>query len=1076
MQGAARQPYHRMTLLGIILYTLGALLSIWVLRIDIAPTTLWLPLGIGLGVILRFGERALPGLALGSLASHLLVLGFDLGNGVNPTHIFVAALVSLVEVGILHGIFKAFVWLRTYRTSTGKLQRIVPLTLLYLVGALLFALINSAFLTFNGFSLEKSYHLLNTTLGNFVILLLIPPIIAVPKNAYPISYSSFKAYAIIIFTSITGALPLFPFFENITLQLYYAIASTLVVLISTSQNFRIYTIAQAIIILVTTSSLYASGFFIDASVVTNHLLLSASLILISYYINTKIDVSIATPPKLTAKIFSVEDETERQADEYRRLTEVLFIEVDKRAKAEKELVESKRLLAKAQEYSGIATWEYSVSTKRFRWISYNKNKPILNFDIEKETLNTFAKRLHPDDLYSLSKLNRTAAKTNKDFEIEVRITNDANTYNYYLLRGRNLIDNKKSARVVGLIMDITQRKKFEQQLLEKEQKYQALFDSNIDPVCAIYASNYQIKDVNPAFEKVYEYTRNEIIGKPYIQLSAEPNETKDAIAFGRRKGYYRITHRVHLKKSGVKFLIEANLMSYKVNGEDMLFIITHDITERKKAENLLAEREQKFRAYFDSDLIGMAEISISKDIINLNNKLVDILGYKSKNEATQYNWEEVTHVDDREAEGRLFNQVITHATDGYTLEKRFIAQGNRSVVCNVYVKSIKNTQGIISHLVVLVDDISERKRTEQEIQESKAQLSQAQAVAKLGSIRLQPSSNRIFLTNEAYEILGLKHRRPTLSINDLMKMILPGYSAKFGSFITSLEQGNPVSGDHEIALSSAQGEVKYLMVNFGLTLQSDNQVKEVLITLADITRIKMAEMALLEANALKDQLFSIIGHDLRSPISSINQLIDILHSHWAEWDEETTSSTLETLKSTSAETFKLLENLLEWAKSQRTESFKPVQVDLIPLIEDVVVLTKGSASSKGISIKRNLLPKAPVFVDVEMIKTVLRNLISNSIKFTATGGLITLDVKENSNTFLVSVTDNGMGIIKKDQPLLFDNASTITSLGTNNEKGTGLGLKLVKKFVDKNGGEIFVESEPGVGSKFSFTLPKINQL
>ncbi|MDX9768808.1 MAG: PAS domain S-box protein [Tenuifilaceae bacterium] len=1064
-----------MTLLGIILYSLGALLSIWVLRIDSTPSTLWLPLGIGLGMIIRYGERAIPGLALGSWASHLLVLGFNVDNGFNPTHIFAAALVALTEVAILYGISKAYTWFRTYRLSTGKLQRIVPLSLGYLVGGLLFALINSAFLTFNGFSLEKSYHLLNTTLGSFVILLLIPPLIIVPRAAYPISYNSYKVYAIIILTSIVGALPLFPFFENITLGLYYAIVSTLVVFISTSQNFRIYTIAQAIIILFTTTSLYASGFFADATIVTNHLLLSASLILISYYINIKIDVSVAAPKNQTAKTFSIGDEAERQTEEYRRLTEELFVEVDRRAKAEKELVESKRLLAEAQEYSGIATWEYSLSTKRFRWISYNKSKPILNFDIENETLNTFAKRLHPDDLYALSKLNRMAAKSSNDFEIEIRIKNDANTFDYYLLRGRKLMDQKKSVRVVGLIMNITERKKFEQQLLEKEQKYQALFDSNIDPVCVIYAGNYKIKEVNPAFEKVYEYSRSEIVGKSYIDLSAEPNETKDAIAFGRRKGYYRIPHRVHLKKSGQRFLIEANLMKYKVNGEDMLFIITHDITERKKAENLLAEREQKFRAYFDSDLIGMAEISISKEIQSLNNKLIDILGYPSIDELMRKSWEEITHPDDREVENRLFNGVITHSIPGYTLEKKLVAKNGSYIYCNVYIKSIKTTQGNISHMVALVDDISDRKRTEQEIKESRAQLRQSQAVAKLGSIRLQPGSSKISLSDEAYVILGYKHRKPSLVLNDITKMIMPGDTAKFISFIKVLEHGEPVSGDHEIALLCTQGEVKYLLINFGLSLNDNKQVKEILITLADITRIKKAEMALHEANALKDQLFSIIGHDLRSPISSINQLVEILNAHWSDWDEETIRSTLDTLKTTSSETYKLLVNLLEWANAQRTDSFKPTQVDLSQLVDDVLTLMKSTAKGKRIAIEKNLLDKAMVFADEEMIKTALRNLIGNSIKFTPSGGKVIIDMNENSNTYLVSVYDNGVGIAVKDQQLLFDNAATVTTPGTNNEKGTGLGLKLVKKFIDKNSGEIFIESEPGVGSKFSFTLPKVNR-
>jgi PAS domain S-box-containing protein len=1074
MYGIPKQPNRKGIILSITLYILGGLVSLLLFETNNNPYTLWLPLGVALGAILLWSPSVLPGIALASLACHIIIYGFYLNGSVKLTHVTMAAITSVVELAMVFGVYKILIWYRTFRLSTGKLQRITPVSVSYLFAAPLFAALYIALASINGLSFDKML-LVNTALGNLIVLFLIPPIFITSIKAFPIDTNRYKILLLIITSIGIGLLPIFTAFNHFGVELYYALIFIFIALVSSSQNFRVFIIAQALLFLVGTYSLLVSEFLVSANMLANHLILSSVAILLSYYFNIKFDLRVAQLNKQLAKPFEISEDTDRKTEEYRRLTEELFIEVDKRAKAEKELAQSKRLLTEAQEYSGIATWEYSISKKQFRWISYNKDKPILGFDIEKETLSTFAKRLHPDDFYALSKLNRGNAKDSMDFEMEIRIKNDANIYEYFLLRGRNLSDNKKSVRVVGLIMDITERKKFEQLLLEKEQKYRALFDSNIDPVCVIHANNYQIKDVNPAFERVYGFARNEIIGKPYISLSAEPDETKATIAFGRQKGHYRIPHRVHLKKNGEKFFIEANLMSYMVNGEEMLFIITHDISERKKAENLLAEREQKFRAYFESDLIGMAEISIAKEFQNLNNKLVRMLGYKSKKEVMLMTWDDVTHPDDRAQENRLFNEVITHISTGYSIEKRFLAKDGTYVYCSVYIKSIKNTQGNITHLIVLIDDISNRKRAEIELQESKAQLSQAQAVAKLGSIRLQPGNNSIKVSDEAYEIMGYGNGRPPLTRSDLLKMILPGSSSKLNAFISTLEEGKPIKGDHEIEISCTNGEVKYLLINFGLTLNTSKQVKEILITLADITRIKSAEMALQEANALKDQLFSIIGHDLRSPISSINQLIEILHTHWNEWDSETINSTLETLKSSSAETYKLLENLLEWANSQRLDKFKPVQTDLIPILEDVFALTKGTASSKNISIQKKLLQNAPVFVDVEMIKTVLRNLIGNSIKFTPSGGNITIDLKENSNTYLVSIKDNGVGITEKDQLLLFDNASSISTPGTNNERGTGLGLKLVKKFIDKNSGEIFVKSKPGEGSQFSFTLPKANQ-
>jgi signal transduction histidine kinase len=244
--------------------------------------------------------------------------------------------------------------------------------------------------------------------------------------------------------------------------------------------------------------------------------------------------------------------------------------------------------------------------------------------------------------------------------------------------------------------------------------------------------------------------------------------------------------------------------------------------------------------------------------------------------------------------------------------------------------------------------------------------------------------------------------------------------------------------------------------------------------MADITRIKQAEMALLEANALKDQLFSIIGHDLRSPIGSMNQMIEMYASQWKEFDEETSTSILNTLKDTSHETYKLLENLLGWAKSQNSSIFKPETTNLTLLTEQVITLSKGIAEGKNINIQKDLLPKALVMIDKEMINTVIRNLLSNSIKFTPHSGTIMVKIIERSDDYQLSIADSGVGIAPDILPKLFDNSSTYSTSGTNNEKGTGLGLKLVKKFIEKNSGQIFVESELGQGSIFTLNLPKYN--
>ncbi|HPF93777.1 MAG TPA: HAMP domain-containing sensor histidine kinase, partial [Tenuifilaceae bacterium] len=230
-----------------------------------------------------------------------------------------------------------------------------------------------------------------------------------------------------------------------------------------------------------------------------------------------------------------------------------------------------------------------------------------------------------------------------------------------------------------------------------------------------------------------------------------------------------------------------------------------------------------------------------------------------------------------------------------------------------------------------------------------------------------------------------------------------------------------------------------------------------------------------EANALKDQLFSIISHDLRSPISSISQLIDLYTEQKDEIDSDTSNSILNTLQNTSKETYKLLENLLEWASSQRTSSYKPNALNLAPVISQIVSLSQGAAEAKQISILNDYANEIPVFVDEEMLKTAIRNLLSNSIKFTPTSGTISITSAFNGSNVEISVTDSGVGIPESKIAKLFDNSTSFTTPGTNNEKGTGPGLKLVKKFIEKNGGSIRVESLEGQGTTFTISLPKYSE-
>jgi signal transduction histidine kinase len=168
----------------------------------------------------------------------------------------------------------------------------------------------------------------------------------------------------------------------------------------------------------------------------------------------------------------------------------------------------------------------------------------------------------------------------------------------------------------------------------------------------------------------------------------------------------------------------------------------------------------------------------------------------------------------------------------------------------------------------------------------------------------------------------------------------------------------------------------------------------------------------------------------------------------------------------------LLEDLLAWAMTQQGKIiFKPQKLSLADICKNILEILNPKAVAKNITINYYVADSIKVFADIDMIKTILRNLVSNALKFTNNGGTINVSSEENSENVTISISDNGVGIKPENITKLFNISEVITTKGTAEETGTGLGLLLCKEFVEKHGGKIWVESEVGKGSEFKFTLP-----
>jgi len=226
------------------------------------------------------------------------------------------------------------------------------------------------------------------------------------------------------------------------------------------------------------------------------------------------------------------------------------------------------------------------------------------------------------------------------------------------------------------------------------------------------------------------------------------------------------------------------------------------------------------------------------------------------------------------------------------------------------------------------------------------------------------------------------------------------------------------------------------------------------------------------SNKTKDKLFSIISHDLKSPFNAILGFADLLFNQYDEFPDETRRKFILAIKESAETSYALLEKLFTWSLAQRNAiKAKPQKIDIKEIAENKLKLLKNIAANKNIEIINKVDPDTFAFADVEMINTVLLNLINNALKFTRKEGTISIGNSRKEDFVQISVTDNGVGIPSESIENLFKIKSTFSTTGTSNEKGTGLGLIICKEFILNNGGDIWVESEPGKGSKFIFTLP-----
>lgn len=397
--------------------------------------------------------------------------------------------------------------------------------------------------------------------------------------------------------------------------------------------------------------------------------------------------------------------------------------------------------------------------------------------------------------------------------------------------------------------------------------------------------------------------------------------------------------------------------------------------------------------------------------------------------------------------------VVEVEVSGYS----FVQKG-RNTVCNV------------------INDITEQNKTQHDLQESETNFRTLAENSNDMIMRFDRSYSHIYANPISEKYLGIKAENLIGKTHEEL-----GFPKEQYDYWDAKIEEVFVTGKSTREVSDHSPENFYFHWDLIPEFDTDGNVYCVLSVTRDISdfvkakkELEISEAKLKESNDTKDKLFSLIAHDLRGPIGSIEAALNLI-SEEKDLGEDEKQRFLEQILKASKSANNLLENLLSWATSQlEGVKLRPTLFFITTIIDNNINLLAPNAQKKGIKFTIDVDEELYAYADVNSINMVLRNLISNAIKFTPNNGTIAISVQNNEKYLDIIIADNGVGMNKEVVENLFKSSTFYSSSGTNNEEGFGLGLILCKDFVSHNGGEISVKSVLGEGSEFVFTVPKVN--
>jgi PAS domain S-box-containing protein len=798
--------------------------------------------------------------------------------------------------------------------------------------------------------------------------------------------------------------------------------------------------------------------------------------------------------------------------------QVLFCivyDITERKKAEDALRKSEQRLNFYVEKSALAVVEWDTNFIVIRWTG--ESEKIFGWKPE-ETLGKPIMELQMVFEEDIPIVQKTMERLNDGISLQVISSNRNYTKDRRMIYcewyNTILYDQQgKMISVMSQVLDITDRKLAEQKLIESKERYKRITIGLTD-----YLYTVKIKH-GKSVETIHDencfaitgYSAQEFASDPYLWINIVIPEDRKLITdrfehIYESKDFPTLEHRIIRKDGQIRWI--SNTLIPKMNsfGELVSYEgVIKDVTARKVAENQLQETKNRLELIFNNSPDAVLVTRIEDGyFIDVNEAFTRLCGYThdeiiGKTVLDINVWK---NPKDR-------RQIITELQQKGECNN-FEAEFQRkdgSLIIGMVAAKIIYLQGI-AHILSVTRDISERKKIEETqlfllnsgFLETKESFFESLARFLGQSLEMdyvcidKLYGDLLKAQTVAFYYDGKFEKNVEYTLKDTPCGDVVGKSiCCFSSDVRNLFPKDIVLQEMlaesyvGATLWSSDGKAIGLIATIGRKPLKNRHLAETILKLVAIRaagelerkqaeeQIRQQNIILQELNATKDKFFSIIAHDLKSPFNSILGFSSLLVRKIDSFDTEKIRKFAETINNSALATLKLLENLLEWSRIQSGNLLPVFRIyNLKDILDEIYFQYLEVAINKRIIFKNNITSDIFIYCDFEMTKTIFRNLISNAIKFTKNDGIVSIQSQLFEDFVEIQIVDTGIGIKAGNLPYLFRIERNISTPGTNNEKGTGLGLLLCKELIEKQGGNIWVESQEGLGSTFHFTLKKQN--